>query len=259
MRTRSPRRTRPHRSSRRPYSLAHLLSRQPKTLGKDPRYAEMAGRLEARPELTRLRISRRCYTLLNHARVAPENAGTFCRTYRLPKDPFFSLFLEIKRDYLADRERYREARRQYILATLRSLPAPTLAFIKYLGYLEEHYNPSRLHPLWQSELFPGSKKQANAYRTYDQGDWIDVFRRHLRLLAGRYRGLNERFREKLLACYLLDCVPPLTPEHTPARWPDATAVVRAYRRMSLIHHPDRGGDPRLFVELKRARDTLAGK
>jgi curved DNA-binding protein CbpA len=32
-----------------------------------------------------------------------------------------------------------------------------------------------------------------------------------------------------------------------------------YRRQSMRHHPDRGGDARMFVELQRARDVLAGR
>ncbi len=249
------RRRRPPSRQRRSYSLGYLLSQQPKTLRKDPRYARVVERLEASAGLLRLRVPRRCYSLLHGARISPEDLSSFYRTYGIPKDPFFPLFLEIKRDYLADRERYREERRQYILATVRSVPQPTLDFIKYLGYLEEHYNPRRLHPLWQAELFPRSKKQAKAYLGYGHGEWVNVFRRHLRLLSARYRGLSEPFAEKLLACYLLDCLPP----EIPPQWPDDAAVSRAYRRMSLLHHPDRGGDHRVFIQVRRARETLIGE
>ncbi|TYZ59465.1 hypothetical protein PybrP1_002461 [[Pythium] brassicae (nom. inval.)] len=37
---------------------------------------------------------------------------------------------------------------------------------------------------------------------------------------------------------------------------DAKHVARAYRKKSLLHHPDRGGDAKKFLELQHARDFL---
>ena len=37
------------------------------------------------------------------------------------------------------------------------------------------------------------------------------------------------------------------------------AVKKGYRRASLIHHPDRGGDPDVFIKLKRAAKVLGDK
>jgi curved DNA-binding protein CbpA len=36
-------------------------------------------------------------------------------------------------------------------------------------------------------------------------------------------------------------------------------VTAAYRRLSMQHHPDRGGDATVFVELKAARDVLESR
>ncbi len=250
-RTMRRRRTRRSRS-RRTYSLSYLLSRQPKTLRKHRDYAVMLGHLHASKRLQQLRISRRCYTLLHHARIAPHNLHHFYRTYRLPADPFFPLFFSIKRDYLAERERIREERRRYIQRAVRSLPPPTLASIRYLGYLERHYNAAGLSPLWQQHLFPGSKKQADACSRYDRAAWLDLFEQHLLRLEQRYRDLAPLIARRVHACLVLGLVPSQIP---PPR-PTADDVARRYRALSLVHHPDRGGDPGLFIQIKRARDVL---
>lgn len=235
------------------YSLGYLLERQPKSLSKHPHYELMLDYYRNSPALRGLRFSRRCYSLLQHARIAPENLHHFYRTYRLPADPFFPLFFEIKRAYLHEREQAQEARRRYILETMRSLPEPVLGFVKYLGRLEEHYSGGARHPVWQSNLFPSTKKQANAYRRYGHVQWIGVFRSHLELLEARYRGFNARTRARLLACFVLEI--PL--EGPPPRRPTPAEVTANYRRLSMRHHPDRGGDERMFVELQKARDVLA--
>ena len=111
--------------------------------------------------------------------------------------------------------------------------------------------------------------------------------------------------EKLLACFILECLPELPaaragsaagrggkssrgtaaqpgrsssrgPAYRPARRsgsasgrgssgrpapphpaPPAEQVVKNYRRLSKLHHPDQGGDAETFVRLKWARDTLS--
>jgi hypothetical protein len=201
-----------------------------------------------------IRFSRQCYSLLNRARIAPHNLHHFYRTYRLPCDPFFPLFFSIKRDYLAERERLREARRQYILAAMRALPADVLTQIKYLGNLERHYNPIGNSPLWQRHLFPGSKKRADEYARFAAPEWHALYREHLARLVERYPSLTTETAKRVLACFLFGIIPDRIPPARPAR----SEVTRRYRQLSLLHHPDRGGDPKLFVSIKHARDALVG-
>jgi hypothetical protein len=172
----------------------------------------------------------------------------------LPKDPFFPLFFTIKRDYLAERERVREARHQYVLKRMRSLSPETLAQVKYLGRLEQHYNAAGRSPVWQGKLFPGSKRRADEYTRLTGPEWSRVFQNHLKALSERYPALSPGIANRVLACFVLGMTPSLVPPPRPAR----TDVARTYRRLSLLHHPDRGGDPSLFMAIKRARDTLVG-
>lgn len=212
----------------------------------------MIGHFRASQRLQRLRIGRRCYTLLNNARIHQHNLAHFYRTYRLPSDPFFPLFFAIKREYLAERRRVQEERHRYILQQVRALPEPVLATIKYLGHLERYYNDSSRSPLWQRRLFPSSKKQVREYGRYDATDWMRCFRNHLRRLQERYGAPTDVAIERIVASFMLGIIP----ERIPPQRPDIPMVSRTYRKLSLLHHPDRGGDPEMFIEIKRARDTL---
>lgn len=240
------------RSSKKSYSIAYLLSRQPKSLRKHPDYAVMIAQFRGSRRLQEARFGRRCYSLLNHARIAEENLVHFYRTYRLPRDPFFPLFFKIKREHLAERERIKRERRRYILDALRSLPPTTLGTIKYLGHLERYYNSGGQSPIWQRHLFPSSKRQADRYHRQENIAWLELFRSHLQILRERYGAPTEVAGERILACFVLGMVP----ETIPPRRPEAAVVNRTYRRLSLLHHPDRGGVPAEFIELQRARQTL---
>lgn len=240
--------------TRKTYTLEYLLSRQPKTLARHRNYALLVSHLYASERLRALRVSRRCYSLLHNARIEPENLSHFYRTYGLPKEPFFPLFFQIKRDYLRELERKREDRRRYILDEMRRLPAPTLAFIKYLGHLEAYYHSRGRYPLWQRYIFPTTKKQVRGYSAYGMSEWLGLFRGHLDRLGKHYPELGRRHTDRLLACFVLDWLPP----EIPPQWPGPQEVTARYRRLSMLHHPDRGGDPNIFLELKRAKDLLTG-
>lgn len=245
-------RRRTRRTPVRKYTIAHLLEQQPKSLRKNPDYKLMLSHFHSSPRLKNLRMSRRCYSLLLHGKIAEHNLVHFYRTYRLPKDPFFPLYFKIKREYLDDRRRRREDKTRYIAEEMRSLPEPYLGFIRYLARFEKELNRAGKNPVWDEHLFPKTKKLARAYREYGREEWLEVFTRYADALEARYRNLNGIAADSLLACFILECVP-----EDPKNPPDRETVVRNYRRMSKIHHPDRGGSEAHFVALKWARDVLS--
>ena len=249
-------RRRSRRAARRAraYTIAQLLARQPKGLRRIDHYQAMLRQFNASPRVQQLRVGRRCYALLDAATIEPENLYRFYRTYGLPADPFFPLFLSVKRAYLSDRERVAEERRAYILSKLRGLPPHTLDWFRHVGYLERYYSPTGASPVWQRQLFPGSKKRADELAGLGTLAWRSVFARHLGALAERYPGLTRQAASRLLACFVLE----LPPGSIPPTRRDPAEVNRSYRRLTLLHHPDRGGSAPLFIELKRARDTLLG-
>ena len=242
-------------SRRRGKRLRTLLDRQPKTFARHEDYSSLITLFRNSTRLQSLTVSPRCWSLLNTARIDPDNLYHFYRTYRLPEHPFFPLFLRLKRDYLASRERIKAERRVAIREIVRTCPDYALTFMRYLGHLEDHYNAAGEHPLWQSQLYPSSKRAA--HRTSVRGfvDWIKVFERHLEALAVHYHDFSERDSRMLLSTFVLGC----PPDSIPPRAPHERAVARAYRRESLRHHPDRGGDAAVFIELKKAKDNLQGK
>lgn len=246
------RRRRNLRSASRTYSLTDLLSRQPKTVQKQPGFAVLEVHLGTSVALRRVRLNSRCFGLLHHARIRPENLENFHRTYRLPRHPFFPLFLNLKREYAIERARQQEARRRYILERMRLLPQPIVLFVRYLGYLEEHFNAAGGHPLWDRHLFPSSKKRVHEYAAYGHREWLELFQRHADLLCARYPAFTLGNAQRLLAGWVLECDSYQIPPTRPA----SALVKRRYRELSLRHHPDQGGDPLRFLELKQARDLL---
>lgn len=241
-------------SRRKGKSLRSLLERQPKTFARHQDYSLLITLFRNSARLQSLIVSPRCWSLLNTARIDPENLSHFYRTYRLPEHPFFPLFLRLKRDYFAERERIRAERRVAIRAIVQTSPEYALEFLRYLGHLEDYYNAAGAHPLWQAQLYPSSKKAAHRTATRGVLEWIEVFKHHLATFALHYRGFTAREADMLLSAFVLGCLP----TDIPPRAPESREVARAYRRESLRYHPDRGGDARVFIELKKARDNLSG-
>ena len=245
------RRTSSGRTSRY-YSLDELLSRQPKSIRTDPRYRQLSACFYTSELLPRLRISRRCYRLLDKAIVDPENLVHFYKTYRLPKDPFFPLFFCIKRDYLAERERKREEREAYILKRMKALPVHKIRFIRFLGEWEQEMNRKMDYPYWEKHLYPGTKKRVHEYEAFGPLEWDDFFRSYLAGLLTHYHYNPHPLADRAAACAFLE----LLPVAAPLTLPDKREVLSSYRRLCRIYHPDRGGSSEIFIRLKESKEIL---
>ena len=236
------------------YTVETLLQRQPKSLASTSTYPAMMRAVQQTPGLLRVRFPRRCYTLLHNATITPENLPNLFRTYRLPNNEFFPLFLAARREYLRRREERSAARERYAIEVLRALPIHRLGAVKYLGTLECSLHPQQDCPVWNRSLFPSSRRAADRYARFDRDDWQRLFGTHVRRLCERYRAFSPMVGERVMAHLILEMVPAGVPPVPPR----AAELAGAYRRLSLEHHPDRGGDAARFIELKRARDLLAG-
>ncbi|ORC32751.1 hypothetical protein B4O97_15770 [Marispirochaeta aestuarii] len=244
---------RKRRVSPKSYSLARLLSKQPKSLARHPLYPRMFQFYRLSTSLKSLRFSRRCYSLLDRAVIAPEHLGNFYKTYRLPKDPFFPLFFAIKRDYLNHRKDLKRRRESYILARVRELDPQILRFIRYLGKLEQKLNAAGKTPVWEKTVYPGSKKRADEYLRCSLDQWIQIFRSFGDGLQKRYpRKAGIADWERVFAAFILEC----PPGEDSAHYPDEALVRRQYRKLSKLYHPDSGGNPEHFRLIKQARDIL---
>ena len=243
------------RGPRRPsklYSLTQLLAKQPKSLTKQKEYRKLLAHYRASPRLGRVRIGRRCYRLLDEARIAPEHLDNFYRTYRLPKDPFFPLFFSLKGAYLSRRAELRQLKEAWILEQFRSLQPRLLQFLLLLGKNEKAHNLAGRTPVWERVIYPKTKKQVREYHRYSTPQWIALFEEFERELKLRYRTVPSAEYDRLFALFLLECLPP---DGTYGK-SDPQTVRRQYRRLSKLHHPDSGGDADFFLRLKEARDFL---
>jgi len=235
------------------YTLSRLLERQPKTLRKHPYYTSMYTQYVHSITLQQLRISRRCYSLLNRATVDPQNLKYFYRTYRLPKDPFFPLFFLIKRDYLQGLEKRRKEKKEYIASKMCSLPEQVLEYIKFLARYEQGLHPRALYPVWSQNIFPATKKRVNEYSSFTLLEWVSVFHDYFLSLEKRYTSHTPVMSHRILACFILQCLP----EENRFCRPHMKTVNSQYRRLCKQYHPDSGGDSDYFLQLKWAKDILS--
>lgn len=234
-------------------TLASLLDAQPKGLVNDPEHRLLWDIFMTSEKLQKLRISPRCYRLLNNARIPPENLKNFYRTYRLPEEPFFALFLAVKSRWLLERAQWKEERNTAILSEMKKLPELQRRALRLLAEYEELHNPADLCPLWENQLFPSTKKRTGELIRLDETGWYDLWRSHLHLLADRYPTIPPFETSEGAATECSRLWASLVLRCRPAKEKEA---VRNYRRLSKIHHPDNGGDARAFRALKEARDIL---
>ena len=250
----TPRTHRRRRSPRGPdnLSLERLLSKQPKSLRRHPDYELMLHCYSSSDRLKSLRICRRCYRLLDRAVITPENLPHFHKTYRLPKDPFFPLFLSIKKGYLNERDEAVRQREAYILKQMKTLSPRRRQSLRFLAEWEEGINRAGNRPVWEKKLWPGSKKRADEVKKLDTGGWIRLYEDFLESMRKRYPGIDSRLEQMIRASLILELPPTVRPLHFPAR----AEVARAYRRLCKTAHPDAGGQAAYFIRLKESRDYL---
>ncbi len=234
------------------YSILYLLSKQPEKIRKDSHFPLMMDYYRSSDILKKIRFGRRCYSLLNKAKIKPEYLNNFYRTYRLPKNPFFPLFFSIKTKYFEKKRQRKLEKEKYILFRMRSLPENITRTIKFMAEFEKRNNPRGKCPLWFSRLFPKTKKQTDIFCKYSQPEWFFFFETYLRLLKKNYGKINVSSVTRIMSCFLLDCLSEKNAESNP----DIAAIKRKYRILSKKYHPDTGGDPEYFLKIRHARDVL---
>ncbi|MDC7222358.1 MAG: J domain-containing protein [Spirochaetales bacterium] len=233
------------------YSIATLLERQPKALAKDPRYPQMIESLAGSDYLLSLRFNRRCYSLLHQGVIKPEHLENFYRTYRLPRHAFFPLFLAVKRAYLDERERAREQREEAIARLSGQLPPLVKVYWEAFPRWERRLRQGRGPVLFNRKILPKSLKKARLYASFDGADWTELFEAYYDELIRELFLRHESEGRMLLDRFILKLPPP--PEKV-----DPKLIKARYRELSLIFHPDKGGEGGYFLKIKEARDRLTG-
>ncbi|MDC7221181.1 MAG: hypothetical protein PQJ59_14690 [Spirochaetales bacterium] len=231
------------------YSIPRLLDDQPAKLKKNPAYSRMVESLIGAEKLLSLRFNRRCYSLLHNAVIKPEHLENFYRTYRLPRHPFFPMFLALKRSYLEERERARKEREQAIARYVGEIDEGVRAYWNAFSDWERRFRGGK-NSITHRYFYPSTLKKARAYSAYSYGEWCYYFRDYLELMKKSSTGVREDDEGRfILNRYILNLLPP------PAVI-SLGDVKRHYRKLSLVHHPDRGGEPDLFMLIRRAYGKL---
>jgi hypothetical protein len=229
------------------YSIPYLLSKQPKAIKKNKYYQMLITFYNASPFLKKTRINRKCFALLNNSKISPENLKYFYRTYRLPENPFFPIFLIIKREYIKNKIHQKKLKGDYIKNNFLNLDKTTLRFIKYFAKFESTINNHQKFPVWNKTFYPTSKKSSDNLLKLDRNHWIKFFEQYIERLKNKYIKINEKYANKIIALFILDL--PIE-KHSPAM------IKKQYRKLSLKYHPDHGGNSDDFNLLQKARSIL---
>ena len=240
------------------YSIAYLLKRQTAGFKKHPRYPELIYRFSVSPVIKRLRITSRCYRILNNAMIPEKNLPSFYRTYRLPKDPFFSIFIAIKSEVLEKKRSRKKAKEDWIKNEMKNVPDYLRTSMGELREFEMKLNRAGKCPEWEKTFIPATKKRVCEMKRGDIDDWTEVFDAFLERIKDRYgRSIPTRVNgvsggKILLSLIVLGFPFSIAGMNIPAK----NTINERYRRLSKKFHPDLGGDERHFVVLKQARDIL---
>ena len=241
------RRKRP--SGRKIYTIAYLLDKQPKGLRKDPRYGAMTESFSGSRDLGRLRFNRRCYSLLNEGIIKPEQLDDFYRTYRLPRHPFFPLFLAVKTSYLRERDRVRKEREEYIRTRFEELPLPLKLYLREFALWEKGLRGGGKAVIFHRMIYPGSKKRVHSYLAFGAGDWERVFSSFTEAVQREFPHGRDRNGRILLDRFTLNYPPPPEPL-------ERKILKERYRQLCFASHPDRGGEEEDFLRIREAYERL---
>ncbi len=236
------------------YTISFLLEKQPKAICRDKYYRLMISYYRESTILKRIRFNRRCYSLLNDAVIRPEHLHNFYKTYNLPQDPFFPLFLLIKNNYFVTKDIRKREKQQYIQGRMRELSPHVDSFFKIIYEMEKRYNRAGQTPVYKKYIIPKTKKHVDRLAGYKHLDWFFFFSTYLEMLLKQYKRISYKTTGQLAACFMLECIP-----ETFSDLPDQSLVNNHYRSFSKKYHPDVGGDPEFFIEIKRAHEVLLGE
>jgi len=231
-------------------SIHALLEAQPAGVRKHHDFKKLENILKTSPTLQRVTLERKSWRLLNVPRLEPGYLDNFMHTYHLPERLFFELFLAIKHLYRSDLDLKIKARRRRVEAITKNYPSRVLTAFTYLALLEATRNTKT--PVWRKNLFPGTLKRAKELTEFTNDQWKALFSRYLDELDDFYRRIILPEKRTFFYYLILECFPdPATGEI-----PSPNQIKESFRKCSIEYHPDKGGDPDLFCELRDAYEVL---
>jgi hypothetical protein len=232
-------------------SIHALLKAQPAGVRKHHDFKKLENILKASPALQRVILDTNSWHLLKVTSLEPRYLDNFMHTYHLPERAFFELFLNIKQQYRSDLDLKIIVRRRRVEALTKNYPSRVLSAFSYLARLEASRNTKI--PVWRKKLFPGTLKRAEELTEFSNDQWKALFSSHLDELEVFYLRILLPEKQTFFYYLILECFP----DPASGKAPSPNRMKESFRKHIREYHPDQGGDPDLFLELKAAYESLS--
>ncbi len=210
----------------------------------------MLSYFKASDALQNLRISKKAYSILNNCKVSNDKLNYFYKVFRIPKNPFFPVFLKIKSDYLKDKRDRAYEKLKYIKNIMNNLDEKVINHLKYFIKYEKTININRNTPIWNKYFFPKSKKKADEFYKFNKNNWTKIFFKFIESLNNYYNWIDKIYGKKLVALFIL--------ELEIAKY-NTEKLKSQFRILSKKYHPDAGGDSESFNNLMLAKKIMIDK
>ena len=227
------------------YSLKYLLDREPAGFRKKAEYQTLLFHLKASRALQMLRFNRKTYSILKNARIDPDDLPRFTRSNKLFRNPFFPLYLKLKKEHLEAAREKKKKRQEYIYGIMKRQSPRIKNYLKIFRDYEKRFHPK--HPVWNAFFYPGTKKKANELSHLKDIEWAMLFFRYIEDVAVKYPRMDQVYLKKIKSLFVMELNP------GPYR---VEQVKLQYRKLARKYHPDQGGQDSYFDLLQKSRDIL---
>ncbi len=228
-------------------SINYLVSKQSNWFKNHRDFNLLISYYNASDVLKKLRLPRKAYIILNNCRISSNKLDDYFRFFRIPKNPFFPVFLKIKSEYLNKNLKNKREKADYIRKVMNALDDDVMTYLKYFIKYEKNVNVRQLTPVWNKFFLPRSKKRAEEFKGYDRNRWINFFFEFIRFFNHYYNWVDKKYGEKLVALFIL---------HLDIAKHNDDRIKSQFRILSKKYHPDAGGDNASFNNLMIAKKIM---
>ncbi len=230
-------------------TIAKLLFIQPQSIKKNPDFQLLVKILNDSAKLRKVILPPKAWKLVNEPRLEIKYLDNFIRTYYLPEKEFFKLFLELKWNYQAQRNKKYLHRQQRISKSADAWPESIKRLVFKLLYAERKCNDDI--PVYKRVLYPASLKRAEELSGFSAEKWAEIILKYYDSLKTHYRTIKLPDRAALMT-FLQD----LESVKRNAAQQNNAGHRREYRKLLKKYHPDLGGDAKIFIAVKKRYDEL---
>ncbi len=228
------------------YTIIDLLTKQPVIIKKSIDYINLFETIK-NEKIIHTNISYRIYQNLNKCQIDSNSLSFYLKINNLPLHPFFPRFLLIKKRYIDLQNKRKNEKKEKIDVQMKMIDPLVKKYLKH--YLEYEKKISSNQPaLFFTIIIPKNLKKARIVSNYSLTQWYFLIDSYLIQLNETYK------RTDLHSLTLLNykMVLHFNPDETLTN----EITSSAYRKLSLIYHPDKGGSQESFVLISEARKKL---